>query len=202
MNFLAISFYLGLVLLLLCLIFLISPLREKLSTTQKIQGFGLNFEVSVLTLLFIISVGFISCGLWFQLQDISKKLVDLESGKVSAETHASDLEKQLREAKNTEIDLVIGLENVDIKKVESLLCSYSTQSSSNLDCSRDIARGSAPNEIKVTLRNLTRDTVIKSMEISDQDPPQRRWISKGGSQNIDPEFQPLQPAYIFKEVKR
>ena len=202
MIFFAVSFYLGLALLLLCVIFLVSPLREKLSTPQKIQGFGLNLEVSVLTLLFIISVGFISCGLWLQLQDISKKLLDLESGKASAETRASDLERQLREAKGTEIVVGIGLENVDdTQKLKSLECKYSTQSSTtDLECGKEIARGTTPGEIKITLRNLTRDTVIKSMEISDKDTG-RRWISRGGSQSLDPDFDPLQPVYTFKEKR-
>src|SRR5437764_13706750 len=132
MNFLTISFFLGIALLLLCIIIMISPLRDKLSTPQKIQGLGLNLEVSVLTLLFLISVGFISCGLWLQLQNISKDLKDLESGKLEAETRANDLEKQLREARWIEMDAYIILTGVDnVKDLKSLSCTYDTQSALN-----------------------------------------------------------------------
>jgi len=43
MRFLTISFYSGIVLLILCILVLVSPLRDRFSNaTQKIQGFRLN----------------------------------------------------------------------------------------------------------------------------------------------------------------
>src|SRR5713226_8555654 len=99
MSFLTISFYSGIGLLILCILVLVSPLRERFSNaTQKIQGFGLNLEVSVLTLLVLISVGLMTSGIWMQLQDVSKQLKQLEIEKTKAEEKARRAEEDLANA--------------------------------------------------------------------------------------------------------
>src|SRR6266849_1649073 len=99
MSFLTISFYAGIGLLVLCILVLVSPLRERFSSaTQKIQGFGLNLEVSVLTLLVLISVGLMTSGIWIQLQDVSSKLKQLEIDKTTAEDKAKRAEENLANA--------------------------------------------------------------------------------------------------------
>src|SRR5436190_22513254 len=83
MDPLKICFYLGIVLLLSCVIVLLTPLRDKISgATQKIAGFGLNLEVSVLTLLFLISAALISTGIWVKLGSVKDELGQARQDKV------------------------------------------------------------------------------------------------------------------------
>src|SRR5882672_12191966 len=99
MSFLTISFYSGIVLLVLCILVLVTPLGERFSSaTQKIQGFGLNLEVSVLTLLVLIGIGLMTSGIWMQLQDVSTRLKQLEIDKTKAEEKARRAEETLANA--------------------------------------------------------------------------------------------------------
>lgn len=178
------------------------PSKRKALRTTKIQGFGLNLEVSVLTLLFLISVGFISCGLWLQLQNITKEVSDLQSGKVEAETRANQYQKELEDIKRTEMVAFLtldGVEDVTKLKYTALTCTFDASSGDNQKA--EIALAPSANAIKVTLKNLKPDTFIKKLIVEDGDST-RKWSSKrDGVQNLAAGFQPLQPVYELKEVK-
>jgi hypothetical protein len=182
---------------------MVTPLRERLTAPQRIQGFGLNLEVSVLTLLFLISVGFISCGLWLQLQNITKELSDLQSGKVQAETRAAQYQKELEDIRRTEMIVFLtldGVEDVTKLKYTALTCTYDASSGDNQKA--EIALAPSANAIKVTLKNLKPDTFIKKLIVEDGDST-RKWSSKreAAVQNLAGGFQPLQPVYDLREVK-
>lgn len=194
MNFLTISFYLGIILLLLCIVILISPLRDRFSSaTQRIQGFGLNLEVSVMTLLVLISVGLITSGIWLQLRDITTELKSLEAKKAEAEIRAQQFQRQLEESRKMELPLFLTLEGVeDVSRLNftSLECTYVT-SSSDEPIRADIAPGRRTSDtVKVVLKDLTREVIIDKLEIYDRD-TDTRW------QKVN--FRPLQPTYELKK---
>ena len=202
MDFLTISFCIGIGLLVICILTMISPLRERLSAPQKIQGLGLNLEVSVLTLLFLISVGFISCGIWLQLKNITKELEDLRFGKVQAEARAKQYQDELTAIKKTEMVAfvsLVGVDDVTKLKYTALSCIFDTTSEDGQKA--EIAVAPSANAIKVTIKNLKPDTFIKLLTVEDND-SKKKWSSRSdGLQRLEDGFQPLQPVYELKEVR-
>ncbi len=187
MNFLTVSFYSGVVLLVLCLLVLVSPLKDRFSSaTQKIQGFGLNLEVSVLTLLVLISVGLMTSGIWMQLQNIDQKLKKLEIEKTTAEEKAKRAEEDLARTNKLGIVLFVKLEGVDdITKLSfpSLQCKYVT--SSGEERKADISPAAVINRIKVNITDLQKDTIIDRLVVESTN-PDMKWVSQT-------QFRPFQP---------
>jgi hypothetical protein len=193
MNFLTVSFYSGVVLLLLCLLVLVSPLRDRFSNaTQKIQGFGLNLEVSVLTLLVLISVGLMTSGIWMQLQNIDQKLKQLEMAKTAAEEKARRAEEDLARTNKSGIVLFVKLEGIDdITKLSfpSLQCKYVMASGEERKA--DISPAPVINRIKVNLNELQKDTIIDRIVVESTNPTMK-WVSQT-------QFRPFQPVLELKK---
>ena len=193
MRFLTICFYSGIALLVLCIVVLLSPLRDRFSNaTQKIQGFGLNLEVSVLTLLVLISVALMSTGIWMSLQDVTTRLSNLEKEKTQAEADRDSARLQLENARKMALTVYVNLEGVaDTSKLDfkSLSCKYTDASNEEKDAS--VSAASGQRAIKVTFTDLQRDTVIFSLRITNGLTGES-WVSHET-------FRPLQPALqLFK----
>jgi hypothetical protein len=190
MSFLTISFYSGIVLLILCILLLVSPLRERFSNaTQRIQGFGLNLEVSVLTLLVLISVGLMTSGIWMQLQDVARQLKQLEIDKTTAEEKAKRAEENLANANKTGIVYFVTLQDVgDVTSLNflSLSCKYTLASGDEKDAS--VSSAGSINKIKVSLTDLQRDTIIDSLSITDNQ-TNRKWVTKTQLRPFQPSIQ-------------
>lgn len=187
MNYLTVSFYSGVVLLILCLLLLVSPFRDRFSSaTQKIQGFGLNLEVSVLTLLVLISVGLMTSGIWMQLQNIDNKLKQLEIEKTAAEEKAKRAEEDLARTNKLGIVIFLKLEGVeDITKLsfQSLQCKYVM--SSGEERKADISPAPVINRIKVNITDLQKDTIIDRLVVESTN-SNLKWVSQT-------QFRPFQP---------
>lgn len=187
MSFLTISFWSGIVLLILCILVLVSPLRERFSSaTQKIQGFGLNLEVSVLTLLVLISVGLMTSGIWMQLQDVGSKLKQLEIDKTTAEEKAKRAEENLANANKIPIAYFVTLEGVpDIGKLnlQSVSCKYVIASGEERD--GIVSPTASTTRLKVTLPDLQKDTIIDTLTITNSQ-THEKWENRA-------QLRPLQP---------
>jgi hypothetical protein len=175
---LTVCFYLGITLLLACVILLMSPLRDRISgATQKIQGFGLNLEVSVLTLLFLISAALISSGIWLKLGTIKDELGRSMKAKEEADVRAKSLEEQIERLKKTSVEAWVALEGVDdVSKLKypALNCDYQTSASDEVErCI--ISKGDFVQRVKVTFIDVNKGTKIKLLSIKETDAPNREW---------------------------
>jgi hypothetical protein len=194
MNSPVISFILGIVIVIFCILSFILPygqnFREK---TQKIQGFGVNLEVSVVTLLLIIGFVFIffGSGIWLQLRSIDTRLKSLEADKASADARVRDLQERLD--RQSPIDLVafIKLKGVDAQPpdVNSVDVVYETATGRGGPV--DISAAPASGAFKIAIRDFTRDTMITNIILKTKD-GKRRWKLEGS-------FMPLLPTYELKE---
>jgi hypothetical protein len=175
---LTICFYLGIVLLLSCVILLITPLRDKISSaTQRIQGFGLNLEVSVLTLLFLISAALISTGIWVKLGSIKDELAQSRQDKVKAEARVLSLQEEVDRFKTNSVDAWVTLDGVDdVSKLKypALECKYQTSAADVIE-SCSISKGDFLQRVKVNFPNINKGTKIKALVITESDPPKREW---------------------------
>lgn len=175
---LKVCFYLGIILLVSCVILLISPLRDKISgATQKIQGFGLNLEVSVLTLLFLVSAALISSGIWVKLGSVKDQLAQSRSDKEKAEAMVMSLRDEMDRFKRNSVEAWVtldGVEDVSKLKYTALDCKYQTSAADAIEpCS--ISKGDFLNRVKVTFPDINKGTKIKGLVISESDPPNREW---------------------------
>lgn len=183
---LKICFYLGIVLLLACVILLVSPLRDKISgATQKIQGFGLNLEVSVLTLLFLVSAALISSGIWVKLGSIKDELAQAVQGRVKADAKVLSLQEEMDRSKSSSVEAWVSLDGVgDITKlkIEALKCEYQTSAADAVEkC--NITKGDYLHGVKVIFTDINKGTKIKLLVITEGDPPTRTWSYVG---ELDP----------------
>jgi len=189
MKFLTISFYAGIALLLLCIAILLTPLGKRFSEkTQKIQGFGLNLEVSVLTLLVLIAVALMTSGIWLQLQDVSKQLKQLEDDKRRAEESYKSAQDQLENAKKlgmVAFAKLDGVNDVSKLKLESFSCVFTNAAGDEEKAGLELSKGL--NKIKVIFLDLRRDTVIRSIAITNEQTGDK-WVSREEHRWLQPEI--------------
>jgi len=181
-----ICFFAGIILLIVCILLLRSSQRKKFDNTpQIIQIWGLKLEVSILTLLFLISVGLIATNIWFQLQRINDQIEKISAEKKQALDEAREAKRDLEKATTKETEAFIVLEGIpDVSEIpqNELACTYTTKGGATETAyvSKDAGKGA----FKVTFKNLSSETVITSIDVTDLSGKGRIW-------SINEEFQPL-----------
>ena len=183
-----ICFFTGVILLIVCIILLRSSQRKKFDNTpQIIQLWGLKLEVSILTLVFLISVGLIATNIWFQLQRINDQIQRITAEKDKALEDARASKRDLERATNKEIEAYVildGVPDVTTMQVKNLSCTYTTRGGETEKA--DVVSTSSKEAFKITFKNLSRETVITYLELSDQSGSGTIW-------SFSDEFQPLKP---------
>jgi len=191
MKFLTISFYAGIALLLLCIAILVTPLGKRFSEkTQKIQGFGLNLEVSVLTLLVLISVALLTSGIWFQLQDVSRQIKQLEEDKKKAEQDYKRAQEQLENAQQLSLIAFAKLDGVnDVSQIKSDIqafsCSYTNTAGEDEKCRLELSEGL--NKVKIVFLDLRRDTIVRSVTVTNTR-THEKWVHREEHRWLQPEI--------------
>jgi hypothetical protein len=69
----------GAVVLLLAIVALLKPREHVLNSRQSFSGFGVTFEVSFVTLLFVLGTGLLSAGVVVYVRDMAATIVSLSS---------------------------------------------------------------------------------------------------------------------------
>jgi len=179
---------LGAVVLLACLALVFTPLGEKLKTPQRIKGFGVDLEVSVLTV-------FVLIGCLLSLSTFYMQMRNFESSIASAKSESDGLKLALAQAQKTELYPNISLAGVDqIKdapKLDWFHCRYLPHGQKDW-IKADVLPGIETTTYRVILRNITTETNIERLECSDDDPKTQRTWTKGS-------FYPLTPSYELKK---
>jgi hypothetical protein len=194
MDPLIISFILGILIILFCVTSFVLPYgRNFKDKTQKIQGFGLNLEVSVLTLFIVIgfTLVFFGGGIWFQLRGINIQLNDLREEKAKAEARVADLQDKLERANSMEAIAFLKLEGVDEMNhpdQNEVECLY--ESATGRGGRAEINAGPASGTFRIVIKDINRDTIITNLLLRTKD-KKRRW-------KIEKNIMPLQPTYELK----
>jgi len=194
MEPLFISFILGILIILFCISSFILPYgRNFKDKTQRIQGFGLNLEVSVLTLFIIVGsvLVFFGGGIWYQLSSINNQLENLRTEKTKAEARAADLQDKLEKANSMEAVAFLKLEGVDETnhpEQNDVECLYET--ATGRGGKAEIHVGPASGAFKIIIKDITRDTNITNLILRTKD-RKRRW-------KMERSIMPLQPTYELK----
>jgi hypothetical protein len=179
---------LGALLLLACLALVFTPLGNRLKTPQKIKGFGVDLEVSVLTV-------FVLIGFILSLSTFYMQLRDYEAQLASARSQADTLRQSLAQAQKIEVYAYVSLEGIEsvkeAPKLTDIHCSYLPHGQKDW-INADVVPGKAPTNYRIILRDITPETNIESMKCADQNPQTPRSWSTGS-------FYPLTPSYTLKK---
>ncbi|HSE31275.1 MAG TPA: hypothetical protein VLA93_06830 [Pyrinomonadaceae bacterium] len=196
-QILNISFFLGVLLLIVSIILLRSSQRKKFDNTpQIIQLWGLKLEVSILTLVFLISVGLIAINIWYQLQRINEQIQKINAEKEDAREQAKIAKLDLERATNKEYVAFISLSdvsNVSQLNFKTLSCNYRTKAGT--PGKADVTEGASNETLQITFKNLSSETIIDYLELIDTNDKTGARIWSG---NV--EFQPLKP-HTFRLTK-
>src|SRR5262245_39215103 len=193
-QILNISFFLGVFLLIVSILLLRSSRRKKFDNTpQVIQLWGLKLEVSILTLVFLISVGLIAVNIWFQLQRINDQIQRITAEREDAREQAKRAKIDLERATIKEYVAFINLSdvpNVSQLNLKTLTCNYRTKAGT--PGKADVTEGASNETLQITFKNLSAETIIDYVELTDTN-DKRIW-------SANEEFQPLKP-HTFKLSK-
>ena len=193
MDPLTICFWLGIAVLILCIILLISPLRDKIpQVKQSIEAFGFNLQVSILTLLFLISIGLIASGIFLSIRSLKDELSRAEQARAEAQTQANNYRDELERSKKTLADALVTIEGVpDVSKLKftAMDCSYLTSDDEEKRCL--LTKGDLLNRVRVTFDDMNRGTKIKYLVIKDND-TNKQWV-------CEEEFDPFRRSLSLKQ---
>lgn len=160
---LTVCFYAGLALLIVCIALLISPLRDKLAGNQRIALGALNLEVSVVTLLVLVSVGLIAVGFWFRLQGIGNSKEEVARAQEEAKQWRDAFEKEKR-ISYVAFATLSGVDDA-AKMLPDLKCQYVTSSDEIRDDAH-IAPADSPKRLKITINDIPKDTSVKKVVLT------------------------------------
>jgi hypothetical protein len=172
----------GLLILLFCILSYIFPYGEKFKEKiQKIKAFGLNIEVSVLTLFIIIGLVFSCLGIYFYVNRYTAQISKYE-------TQINKLNTKLVEAEEKDIVLIVSLDGVSEENEPSLTdlqCHYRCPVLDQ-EVRADVSKGYLPAQYKIHLRDIKRTTYIVRLTIED---------ASNGKKWVKENFAPFEPYY-------
>lgn len=158
-------------------------IRDKV---QKFSGFGVNFEISLLSLFLLLGTAFSVVGIYINLRQDNGKIDHLE-GQIKI------LQENLEQSQKNHMTILLKLvgatshETDDLSKWE---CTYSTVGTARL-AKGILERGPAETQFSVTLLDINPSTVIQGFSIANL-ATRRKW----GIQRM---FAPLQPTYELQQ---
>ena len=104
----------GIGIIIFCILSFLLPYGEKFrDKTQKVKGFGLDLEVSVLTLLILIGVSMSLTGVYLQICDYKGQLDEAIRRRYAAED-------ALSQTKKMEMKILVTLENAGEDDIPNL----------------------------------------------------------------------------------
>jgi len=187
---------LGIVVLLACLLLIGFKRVPELSVPQKLKGFGLDLNVSVVTLLVL-------AGLVLALTSTFLQVRNYDSALSQAEKRADALETALSQAKRMNVNADITFEGIDVDRPEDislqdLRCRYyidNPDSAARWIEDAKLTPGVFGAAFVLTLEEITPKSRIEKIEVEDRNPKHpRKWsISNVGTV--------LRPAYKLRKVE-
>ncbi|MCK4527567.1 hypothetical protein KAW18_09370 [candidate division WOR-3 bacterium] len=177
---------LGIVIIIFCVLSFFFPYGEKfVDKIQKIKMFGVDMEVSILTLFIVVGVMMSFSGIYLHISNYEEKIKKANIEKEKAKF-------ALVEAKKMEVKIVVVPEGVDENlppKLADIQCEYWLPGDDK-SFKADIIQGFSSNSFKIIIKDITPRTHISKLLLRDIS-NNTSWIIK--------DFMPLEPS--FKLIK-
>jgi len=184
----------GVVILLICITLIltqraITPLR----TPEKIKAFGVELEVSVLTLLVLIGFVLSISSIYLHVNGYQQQVISSQKRNELLNTEMELTRKQLEAAKKIDMTVYFKLPDNSSPgsqpKLGDLTVKYYLRGQPDKPIQADISRGMEANSYSVLFKNVTPDTHVEILELIDAK-TERVWVKKS--------FFPLNPTYDLK----
>lgn len=159
---------------------------------QKIKGFGVDLEVSVVALFIIVGVGMSFAGIYLEIKNFEERLALADQTRTAARTQRDLAMEALRNAKQFHINAFVTLAETtaaSMPKLEDVEGSYHPWGEDPIKAV--VTKGLESNQFRIILEDVTRETVIRGIVIEDR-ATGRKWKSKKNES-----FSPLEPSYAL-----
>jgi hypothetical protein len=180
----------GIIILLISIALIFSGRATSLKAPQRIRGFGVELEISVLTLLVLVGLTLSLSSIYMQVSGYQQQLSSSQQKLNLLSSDISSAQRQLEAAKKIDMTVYITLDGVssprDMPKLGDLVSRYYVHGQGEQPVSADVSRGAGSTSISLSLKNLTPETHIDRLEVVDQK-FQRVWVKTN--------FYPLNPTY-------
>ena len=179
----------GIAIVLFALLAFVLPFGLSLKdTTQKIKGFGLDLQVSVLALFVLIGLTLSLTGIYLITQDYESKIEELTDYKVKLQNAEHAFKQALAQARQVDVQALITLNDAgaegspDPQKLRCKLFIFGDAQPRDLRVEKGIQKG----EYSVWIDNMNAGTIIRRLVCEDPD-ENRKWTLE--------KFNPLNPEY-------
>lgn len=183
----------GVVVLLICIALIFSQRATPLRTPQRIRGFGVELEISVLTLLVLVGFILSLSSIYIQISGYQQQLTSSKEELGTLKSEIALAKSQLEAARKFDMTVFVNLEGAsnpsDMPKLGDLRSTYTVRGQSE-PIQAYISRGIDSTNIRLTLKNITPETLIERLEVVDGK-TQRVWVKTI--------FYPLNPTYELKK---
>jgi len=207
MTFVDILAVAGLVLLLGCFLALgQGRLRELPNRLQKFKGFGIELEISIVSVLFIISAALCVPSPLTRFIQPQRELVEARRKFTeqinSAREQVTSLTAQLKvlneeliHSKQVTVALRLDMQSETPFDTRDLMCNYGRTDVPQRALEAPVMSGKQENQVEVTLDQLTRDAGLVYLHIVDRRTKQK-W-----SLDLHEPFYPLYPVQVLTKTK-
>ena len=180
----------GVVILFICVILILTKRALTPIRPEKIKAFGVELEISVLTLLVLVGFVLSISSIYLHVNGYQQQVISSQKDLEKRNTEVAEARKQLEAAKKIDMIVYVKLpDNSGQSKLGDLRANYYLRGQADKPIQADISRGIEANSYSVSFKNLTPDTYVESLEVVDEK-TNRVWVKKN--------FFPLNPTYDLK----
>lgn len=180
----------GIIVLLICIALIFSRRATPLKAPQRIRGFGVELEISVLTLLVLVGFILSLSSIYMQVTGYQQRLASSADELKQLKSDMDSTRRQLEAAKKIDMTAYITLDGVgspnDMPKLADLTSRYYVHGQGDKPVQAEVSRGAEWTSLSLSLKNLTPETHIDRLEVIDQK-SNKVWVKTN--------FYPLNPTY-------
>lgn len=155
-------------------------------TRQKIKGFGLDLEVSVLTLFVLIGVTLSLSGIYLVTRDYEAKLGELADYRIRLARAEEDFSRALAQARQIDVTALVTLDDDGNHPAPSELRCELQLFGSPRGRPLSVESGIKPGQYAITIHSITSENVIRALDCQHAQ-TNRTWTLE--------KFNPLAPEY-------
>lgn len=179
--------FLGIIILLACLVLIATKRVPELKSPQIIKGLGLDLNISLITLLVLVGLVLALTSTYLQVRNYDQQISD-------AQRKVTILESALSRAGKVNVNAVVNFEGTtesDMPDLTNIYCKYYVKGPDGerwVDRAK-ITPGVYPLDLVLTVEDITPLSSIERIQIWDRNPKKERsWELNNVGQILSPRF--------------
>jgi hypothetical protein len=170
----------GVIIILFCLLSYVLPFGARFKEkVQKIKGFGIDIEVSVVTLFILIGFILAFIGIFLNVKSYEDNIKNMGDQIKSIVTQNQILKETIEGTKKMEVNLLLKLEikdNVAAPKLSNLKCEYFINEQGRQKVYQcEVRRGIANNQFQISFKDIQKDTTVWKIVLRDNETG-NKWV--------------------------